>query len=107
MSGVMIVQQYKIIVSNRVKEKMGSHSASGSYSSTISSYSTSINGASYTTNNFTTDFLTASGDNTCSVTVKDSRGRTTSQTINFNVVEYANPVINSFSVSRCNQGRLA
>lgn len=81
----------------------GSISASGSYSSTISSYSTSINGASYTSSSFTTDFLTTSGSNTCLVTVKDSRGRTKSQSVTFNVIAYANPAINSFSVSRCDQ----
>ena len=81
----------------------GSISASGSYSSTIKSYSVSINGASYTSSSFTTDFLTTSGSNTCLVTVKDSRGRTKSQSVTFNVVAYANPAINSFSVSRCDQ----
>ena len=81
----------------------GSISASGSYSSTIKSYSTSINGASYTSSSFTTGFLTTSGSNTCLVTVKDSRGRTKSQSVIFNVVAYANPAINSFSVSRCDQ----
>lgn len=81
----------------------GSISASGSYSSTIKSYSISINGASYTSSSFTTGFLTKSGNNTCSVTVKDSRGRTKSQNVTFNVIEYASPAINSFSVSRCNQ----
>ncbi len=81
----------------------GSISASSSYSSTISSYSTSINGVSYTSSRFTTGFLTTSGSNTCSVTIKDSRGRTKSQSVTFNVVAYANPAINSFSVSRCDQ----
>ncbi len=81
----------------------GSISASGSYSSTISSYSTSINGVSYTSSSFTTGFLTTSGSNTCLVTVKDSRGRTKSQSVTFNVIAYANPAINSFSVSRCDQ----
>ena len=81
----------------------GSISASGSYSSTIKSYSVSINGASYTSSSFTTGFLTTSGSNTCSVTVKDSRGRTKSQSVTFNVIAYVNPAINSFSVSRCDQ----
>ena len=74
----------------------GSISASGSYSSTI-------NNASYTSKNFTTGFLTSSGNNTCSVTVTDSRGRTKSQSVTFNVIAYSNPTINSFSVSRCDQ----
>lgn len=81
----------------------GAISASGSYSSTIKSYSVSINNASYTSSNFTTDFLTTNGSNTCNVKVTDSRGRTISQSVNFNVIEYSSPTINSFSVSRCNQ----
>ena len=97
-----IYQQFGAFVQGKSKIS-GSIFASGNYSSTIKSYSVSINGSSYTTNNFTTDYLISSGENVCSVTVKDSRGRTVSQTINFNVAEYSNPVINSFSVSRCNQ----
>ena len=97
-----IYQQFGVFVQGKSKIS-GSILATGSYSSTIKSYSVSINGSSYTTNNFTTDYLISSGENVCFVTVKDSRGRTASQTVNFNVVEYANPVINSFSVSRCNQ----
>ena len=97
-----IYQQFGVFVQGKSKIS-GNISASGAYSSTIKSYSVSINGSSYTTNNFATDYLISSGENVCSVTVKDSRGRTVSQTINFNVAEYSNPVINSFSVSRCNQ----
>ena len=97
-----IYQQFGVFVQGKSKIS-GSISSSGSYSSTIKSYSISISNANYTTNNFTTDYLISSGENVCSVTVKDSRGRTASQTINFNVVEYSNPVINSFLVSRCNQ----
>ena len=41
----------------------GNISASGAYSSTIKSYAVSINGASYTSSNFTTNFLTTSGSN--------------------------------------------
>ena len=80
----------------------GSISASGAYSSTIKSYSISINGANYTSNNFTTDFLTISGSNSYTVKITDSRNRTVSSTKNFTVIPYSNPVINSFSVSRCN-----
>ena len=97
-----IYQEFGVFVQGKSKIS-GNILASGSYSSTIKSYTISINGACYTTNNFTTDYLISSGENVCTLTVKDSRGRTTSQTINFNVVEYSNPVINSFSVSRCNQ----
>ncbi len=97
-----IYQQFGAFVQGKSKIS-GNILASGSYSSTIKSYSVSINGSSYTTNNFTTDYLISSGENVCSIVVKDSRGRAASKTINFNVIEYANPVINAFSVSRCNQ----
>ena len=80
----------------------GSVSANGAYSSTIKSYSISINGANYTSGNFTTDFLWASGTNSCVVKVTDSRNRTTNKTVTFSVTAYESPKINSFTVSRCN-----
>lgn len=74
--------------------------ASGSYSSTIKSYSSKINGATYTSNSFTTGYLNSGGD--CAVTVKDSRGREASKTIGFSATAYWDPWIDNFSVSRCN-----
>lgn len=74
--------------------------ASGSYSSTIKSYSSKINGATYTSNSFTTGYLNSGGD--CAVTVKDSRGRESSKTIGFSATAYWDPWIDNFSVSRCN-----
>ena len=72
----------------------------GSYSSSIKSYSTKINGATYTSSSFTTDYLRSGGD--CAVTVKDSRGRSKSKTIGFSATDYWDPWIDTFSVSRCN-----
>lgn len=80
----------------------GSISASGAYSSTIKSYNISINGASYTSRSFTTNFLSTSGSDSCTVKVTDSRNRTASKTVNFSVTAYESPKINSFTVSRCN-----
>ena len=74
--------------------------ASGSYSSTIKNYSSKINGATYTSGSFTTDYLRSGGD--CAVTVKDSRGREASKTIGFSATAYWDPWIDTFSVSRCN-----
>ena len=74
--------------------------ASGSYSSTIKSYSSKINSATYTSNSFTTGYLISGGD--CAVTVKDSRGRESSKTIGFSATAYWDPWIDNFSVSRCN-----
>ncbi len=79
----------------------GNVSASGAYCSTIKSYNISVNGASYTSNSFTINFLSASGSNSCTVKVTDSRNRTASKTISFSVTAYESPKINSFTVSRC------
>lgn len=51
-----IYRQFGAFVQGK-SEISGGVSASGAYSSTIKSYSVSINGFSYTTNNFTTDNL--------------------------------------------------
>lgn len=77
-------------------------SASGVYSSTIKSYSASINNASYNSSNFTTDYLNSSGSKICSITVTDSRNRTKSTSVSYSVAEYSSPMIDSFLVSRCN-----
>ena len=72
----------------------------GSYSSTIRNYNTRINGATYTSSSFTTDYLSSGGD--CAVTVTDSRGRGASKTVGFSATAYWNPWIDTFTVSRCN-----
>lgn len=95
-----ISEQFNAYVQGKSKIS-GAVSASGAYSSSIQSYSISINGASYTSSNFTTNFLTTSGSNSCTVRVTDSRNRTATSTVSFNVVPYSNPAINSFTVSRC------
>lgn len=83
-------------------------SASGKYSSTIKSYSTTVNGATYTTNTFTTSVLKNSGTNTVSCIVTDSRGRkgetpsSTSSMESFQVIPYTAPKISKLSVKRCN-----
>lgn len=71
----------------------------GSYSSTIRNYNTRINGATYTSSSFTTDYLSSGGD--CAVTVTDSRGRGASKTVGFSATAYWDPWIDTFSVSRC------
>lgn len=78
----------------------GSVSASGAYSSTIKSYSVSINGQTYASSTFTTDFLLGSG--TCTVTVTDSRGRQASLSKTYTCLDYENPKITTFTVERCN-----
>lgn len=72
------------------------------YGSEISSYRTTVGSNTYTASSFTTGILTTSGDLTITTTVTDKRGRTATATNTINIIEYNNPVFNSFKVSRCN-----
>lgn len=76
-------------------------SASGSYSSTISSYSTTITGLSTKSgSSFTSDTLNTHGTITFTTTVKDSRGRSASKSATITVYDYFTP---SFTIKaeRC------
>lgn len=75
--------------------------AAGAYSSTIKTYKTTIQGASFTKASFTSGFLTKSGTSTVTITVTDSRGRTASTTRSITVIAYAVPKITSFQGFRC------
>lgn len=75
--------------------------ASGSWGSTIRSYSIQANGATYTSSTATTGYLGTSGSNTIIMRVTDSRGRTTTKTASINVVAYNAPWINSLTAYRC------
>lgn len=86
----------------KAKSKIkGVITASGIAGSSISSYSSSANGASYNTQEFTTDVLKNSGSVTISSTVTDSRNRPASTSQTISVVDYFTPTITSFSVVRC------
>lgn len=75
--------------------------AAGAYSSTIKSYKTTIQGASFTARSFTSGVLSKSGTSTITITVTDSRGRTASTTRSLTVIAYAAPKITSFQGVRC------
>ncbi|WP_458398047.1 DUF859 family phage minor structural protein [Anaerotignum sp.] len=75
--------------------------ASGSLSSTIKAYKTTIQGANFTAASFTSGFLTKSGTSNVTVTVTDSRGRTASTTKSITVIAYSAPTITSFQGFRC------
>ena len=70
-------------------------SASGSYSSTISSLKISVTGMSDKTassgTEYTCDPFTSTGEKTITVTAKDSRGRTNSATMKVTVSDYSLP----------------
>ncbi len=77
--------------------------AEGIYGSSISSYRTMLDGATYTAASFTAGKkLSAAGDMTLTVSVTDSRGRTATYTSTVQVLDYAIPSIRRFSVERCN-----
>ena len=77
--------------------------AEGIYGSSISSYRTTLDGATYTAASFTAGKkLSAAGDMTLTVNVTDSRGRTATYTSTIQVLDYAVPSIRRFSVERCN-----
>lgn len=76
-------------------------SASGSYGSTIKSYSITGPNLSSTSSSATSGVLGSAGTNTYTCTITDSRGRSVSKTVSISVVDYAKPSI-SVSASRCN-----
>lgn len=83
-----------------VSELNGKVNTTSAYSSPINTYKVSINGNTYTSETFKTEVLAVSGTNNISVTVTDRRGRSTTYTTTFNVIEYGKPYINSFNVNR-------
>lgn len=76
--------------------------ATQAYGSPISRYSASANGATYSTQTFTTSVLTKIGTNTISATVTDGRERPGSVSSNITVLAYSRPQITNLKVRRCN-----
>ena len=95
-----LAAQFGAFVQNKSTLKVAIN-ASGSYSSTIRSYSVSFNGRTYSGNNCTTAAPTSSGTLTLTATVTDSRGRTASRAITVSVLPYAPPAITRLSAFRC------
>ena len=76
--------------------------ATQAYGSPISRYSASANGATYSTQTFTTSVLTKVGTNTISATVIDGRERPGSVSSNITVLAHSRPKITNLKVRRCN-----
>lgn len=76
--------------------------AAGAYSSTISSYSVTVEGATYSGNDITTGALQSIGTQTVRVTVTDSRGRTATTSKTYTVQDYSTPTISIFDGKRVN-----
>ena len=76
--------------------------AAGSYSSTISSYKTTVSGKTYSGSSFTSGVLATSGTVTIETIVTDSRGRTATKSTTINVLAYTAPKITKFTAFRSN-----
>lgn len=77
--------------------------ASGSYGSSITSYKIiGIDNGIYNSSNFTSNVLTITGTRTITITVTDSRGRTTITTREYTCNGYNAPLISQVSAVRCN-----
>ena len=91
-----------IYVQTKSKVTLAITGAAGAGGSTISSYSITGGGLSYTASSVTTGFLNTSGSITFTGKVCDSRGRWSDEaTVTINVVAYAAPRFNSYSTQRC------
>nr|HML46253.1 DUF859 family phage minor structural protein [Clostridia bacterium] len=96
-----IAAQFAGYVQNKSKLAV-SIAASGAQGSTITAYRATLGGSTYTAATFTTGLLSASGNNTLSVTVTDSRGRTAITTRTITVLAYIPPSLSLFKAERCN-----
>lgn len=81
--------------------RIGISGATGSYSSSIQSYTISYQGNNYSTSSLDTGTINWSGVITVSATITDSRGRTASKSVNISALAYGSPVITGFSLKRC------
>lgn len=91
-----------IYVQTKSKAGITINGASGSYGSTIKSYSISGGGYSSTASTLTTGFLNSSGTINFNATVTDSRGRTSDvKQVAINVIDYTPPTFNSYTSQRC------
>ena len=97
-----VPSSWGIYVQTKSKVTLTITGATGAGGSTISSYSITGGGLSYTASSVTTGFLNTSGSITFTGKVCDSRGRWSDEaTVTISVVPYAAPRFNSYSTQRC------
>jgi len=95
-----LAAQFKAYIQNKSTVK-ATITAAGAKGSTIKSYSTTLQGKTYTGSSWTSAVLTSSGSLSLVTKVTDSRGRTASKTTTITVLAYTAPRIVSFSAYRC------
>lgn len=96
-----LASKFGAYIQNKSKLKVVT-AASGSYSSTIKTYSVKILNKTYTGSTITSDVVSSSGSVNVAVTVTDSRGRTATTTKTVTVTAYSDPKITNFIAERCN-----
>ena len=97
-----VPSSWGIYVQTKSKVSLAITGAAGAGGSTISSYSITGGGLSYTQSSVTTGFLNTSGSITFTGKVCDSRGRWSDEaTVTITVVAYSAPRFNSYSTQRC------
>lgn len=94
-----IAAQFGAFIQHKSKVK-ATISASGAYSSTIKSYSTTFSGKTYTGASWTSGVVTQSGSLSMVTTVTDSRGRTAKKTTTVTILAYNPPKISAFHAAR-------
>lgn len=73
------------------------------YGTTIKSYSTVVNGSTYTAKTFTTGVLKTAGTVTVSTKVTDARGISSKEaTTDVTVLDYSAPYVSKLNIIRCN-----
>ena len=101
LSGVNLLSSTYVQSKSSVKVTI---TAATSYGASIKSYSTVIDGKTYTSQSFTTSVL-SSGTKTATTTITDSRGKTVSvNSASITVYAYSIPYVTSFSLARQSNG---
>jgi hypothetical protein len=102
-----LAAQFGVYVQNKSKLSVNVTGA-GAKGSTITGYSTTVLGKTYTTRTFTTGEVTTTGTVTVSAKVKDSRGRwSAAKTTNVTVVAYSKPKVQKLHAYRVNSAGAA
>ena len=97
-----VPSSWGIYVQTKSKVTLAITGAAGAGGSTISSYSITGGGLSYTQSSVTTGFLNTSGSITFTGKVCDSRGRWSDEaTVTIEVVAYSAPRFTSYNTQRC------
>lgn len=102
-----LASQFGALVQGKSKVKT-TITAAGAKGSTISAYSATYQGKTYTASTWTSDIIRAAGSQSMTVKVKDSRGRwSTVTTKTFNVQAYEAPTITKLRAYRVNASGVA